>query len=455
MASITPTVEPDYLPPRVMLRVDATPGCLLRSCLMRRVQHGMLSSIRRQPPVGVDSALCYDYESWYGVPCSYEATGLEQVQPLTAMWHDAVNASMSRLLDGAGNVIATNLIESPKPLSTGYYTNNTTVALSDTADGMRISAVGSSEGNPFVTVNAGGTLPAGSYHLHAELPDHSGDQWADMLIGIWNYIMPYPDALVDGVVDFEATFSNDVTMSAFQIKCPVGGYAVWRRLGLYTAADWQAMQEAGVTWFDGDYTREASTQSYDVSSSPLTLSPDSGWLIHPGNPAKSMRLPMGYVTGIGNTTRRTNATRHDRLGATYPVYTIPGPRYSREYTLNLRTRGPDDEQMLLALTDDQTPLLIDWLHDDAQRLNMDPMYIQVGDISSDRYAQMLYPADASTPLWWRDWQLPCIEVDSPAVSQQAVGWTYAQLLFEQPTYQSVMDEYATYADLTAHNKKDS
>ncbi|MCI1643120.1 MAG: hypothetical protein LKI21_00985 [Bifidobacterium crudilactis] len=193
----------------------------------------------------------------------------------------------------------------------------------------------------------------------------------------------------------------------------------------------------------------------NMSSELVTLTPDSGWLIHPGNPAKSMPLPLGRLTGLTGMGRGMNATRHDVLGATLPVYTITGPRFGLQFTLELRTRTLDEESMLWALLDDQIPVLINWLDTDAQRLNMKPMYLQIGDAQADRFAQMLYPTQSTnTPGERREWKLPCVQVQSPAISQQAVGWTYADLFAEQPTYLAVQATYATYADLQAHNKKD-
>lgn len=193
----------------------------------------------------------------------------------------------------------------------------------------------------------------------------------------------------------------------------------------------------------------------NILSSEVTLSPDTGWLIHPGNPAKSMPLPLGRLTGLTGLGRGMNATRHDVLGATLPVYTITGPRFGLQFTLELRTRSLDEESMLWALLDDQIPVLINWLDADSQRLNMKPMYLQVGDVGVERFTQMLYPKQiGDTPGDWREWKLPSMQVQSPAISQQAVGWTYAALLAEQSTYLTVQADYATFADLQAHSSKD-
>ena len=76
----------------------------------------------------------------------------------------------------------------------------------------------------------------------------------DMMLGFWSYITPYPSVLSNGIVDYDATLTSDMPPSDLMLKCPIDGYAVWRHVGLYTAAGWQAMQARGIAWFDGDST---------------------------------------------------------------------------------------------------------------------------------------------------------------------------------------------------------
>lgn len=452
MAEVTVSADPSYGPPRNVIVAHATGGSILESCEVTRIVGGVEEPIRQQPIVGVSDVTLYDYEAPYDRSSVYRIQGLER-STLSTQWTGDKNASTSTLSqDGA--VVATNLILSPLPRAMDYVTYDATHAgsptLSDQPDGMKLTS--NESHNPSAYKN-GHTLPAGSYHLHAELSEVSGTKWNDFMLGFFGYITPYPSALSHGIVDYDATFTDDMPSKNFELKCPTDGYAVWRHVGLYTASDWQAMQALGVTWFDGDSFQAGTTTQYAESSSPVTLSPDSGWLIHPGNPAKSMRLPLGHITGMGDTTRRSNATRHDILGARYPIYTNPGPRYSRELSMKLRTRTADDENMLDALLDDQTPILFNPRGVDASRLNLNPMYLQVGDVTAARYAQSLYPTSDS-PQHWRDWTLPCTQVDSPAVSQQAVGWTYARLLNDNTRYQSVIISYKDYASLQAHSVKD-
>ncbi|MFT8532186.1 hypothetical protein, partial [Bifidobacterium aquikefiri] len=176
-------------------------------------------------------------------------------------------------------------------------------------------------------------------------------------------------------------------------------------------------------------TPDADSQ---LTSETVTVTPQYGWLVHPANPAKSMQLPRGRIIGFTDIGRAANATRHDVMGASLPVYTINGSRHGLEFTLELKTRSFDEEGMLWALLNDQIPILIDWLDADAQRLNVAPMFVQVGDVTQARFVQQVYAdSDESYPDHWRTWQLPCVQVQSPAISQQTAVWTYLGLLNEQ------------------------
>lgn len=238
---------------------------------------------------------------------------------------------------------------------------------------------------------------------------------------------------------------SDVTV--YDYEMPYGHPVSYRMSGTEQAL--QAMRAPGAGRFNGD---AFSVHDVYAESDITTSAPRVSWLVHPGNPARSLHLPLRFIAGIGDTGRRATATRHDVLGARYPVFTVPGPRTSREFTLQLRTRTSDDERMLDALLDDQTPLLLNLLPDVSARLNMNPMYLQVLDSTDARFAQMLYGQDDS-PGSMREWQLPCIEVASPAISQQAVGWTYAQLAFDFGDYLRIRTTYGSYADLQANTKR--
>ena len=167
-------------------------------------------------------------------------------------WAGTPNASISTLSQD-GQVVATNLILSPLPRASDYKvsSNNSGGAptVVDQSNGMKVTSNGA--GNPSAQ-KSGYTLSAGSYHLHAELSEVSGRMWHDSLLGIWPNIFPTPSVLSNGIVDYDATVPSSISSGILELKCPSDGYAVWRHVGLYTAADWQAMQARGVPWFDGD-----------------------------------------------------------------------------------------------------------------------------------------------------------------------------------------------------------
>lgn len=467
MADVTVSADPSYGPPRNVIVAHATGGSILKSCEVTRIVGGVEEPIRRQPIVGVSDVTLYDYEAPYDRSAVYRIQGLER-NTLASSWTGNKNASTSQLSQD-GSVVATNLVLNPS-FETGDATNyyfagnwvkpakvqtfepqsgNYEMTVYQSATGLNAvtSALGSIPTGQVVAVariNSDGTLSTGT------LPT-LGVQVDGVTINNGITVTPYAWQDVVSIV----TIPDNAKNVTWRFACfnPNGTYIRFDNIGLFSLADWQAMQSLGITWFDGDSFQAGTTTQYDESSSPVTLSPDTGWLIHPGNPAKSMRLPLGHITGMGDTTRRSNATRHDILGARYPIYTNPGPRYSRELSMKLRTRTADDENMLDALLDDQTPILFNPRGVDASRLNLNPMYLQVGDVTAARYAQSLYPTSDS-PQHWRDWTLPCTQVDSPAVSQQAVGWTYAQLLNDNTRYQSVIISYKDYASLQAHSVKD-
>lgn len=444
MASITVTTEPDAQPPVSKLALHASLGCLFQSLTVTRIQDGSETLIRRQPTMGASDALAYDYEPRYGVPAAYRVSGTEKQNKLSSAWVSFPDASASTLSQD-GTITATNVVADPNALKQYGMTNGTSVQAGNAWRYTSTSASVSSVYGIFPS-----DVPVGTviyYKISADdgirttlqnatllKQNNNGERW-------WT-----TNSVADHAIYLVGASSGG---------SGVGQSITLERFAQYTPTDFAALQSLGIDWFTGDTYQIGSTNTINIVSESITLTPVSGWLIHPGNPAKSMPLPIGRLTGLTGMGRGMNATRHDVLGATLPVYTISGPRFGLQFTLELRTRTLDEEGMLWALLDDQIPILINWLDTDAQRLNMKPMYLQVGDVQEERFAQMLYPSRyANTPAERRDWKLPCIQVQSPAISQQAVGWTYAALLGEQSTYLTTQSSYATYADLQAHNSKD-
>lgn len=180
---------------------------------------------------------------------TFTLTGSDLVLGLQAAWTGTANASASTLSqDGA--VVATNLLKANRPASPA--TVHTSIA--QTADGFTITTnttyTGAGDNNNIYTLN---TVPGVTYHFHAEnddvltttLPDVS--IWAD---GYGSFSNTY--LLSPHVIDKDITATNTgLPRFSFKSGMTAGDRVTWRRIGLYTAADWQAMQARGVTWFDG------------------------------------------------------------------------------------------------------------------------------------------------------------------------------------------------------------
>lgn len=472
MADVIVSADASYGPPRNVIVAHATGGSILESCEVTRIVGGVEEPIRRQPIVGVSDVTLYDYEAPYDRSAVYRIQGMER-NTLASSWTGNKNASTSTLSQD-GQVGATQMLTGTKALTLvasgatwgnggwrttgGGSTVNTDLSsppVSGVTQGVMLTADPSASWAEAGIAQDGVPLQPGDY-IYSLWVKGVNSAIARIAVSNGNTTVLNTNITCTGAWRLVALRTRVQQSDNFNVYC----YNKSSTQPMYvcapmvcTQSDWQMLQSLGVDWFDGDSFQAGTTTQYDESSSHVTLSPDSGWLIHPGNPAKSMRLPLGHITGMGDTTRRSNATRHDILGARYPIYTNPGPRYSRELSMKLRTRTADDENMLDALLDDQTPILFNPRGVDASRLNLNPMYLQVGDVTAARYAQSLYPTSDS-PQHWRDWTLPCTQVDSPAVSQQAVGWTYAQLLNDNTRYQSVIISYKDYASLQAHSVKD-
>lgn len=197
----------------------------------------------------------------YGVVSS-DSTGLPvhggglvfDTSPSTR-WTGTPNASTSTLSQD-GTVVATNLAPNAKPVSSGFagfnfndFSHGVPV-LSDTAQGMLIDGTGMSDKNIGARIIQFAILGPGDYHLHGRVRTE-GSWDIDFALAYYPYANIQPSSLVDGVADMDFHVDSPVK-GELHLKCPAGSTAEWDNIGLYTAADWQAMQARGVTWFDGD-----------------------------------------------------------------------------------------------------------------------------------------------------------------------------------------------------------
>jgi hypothetical protein len=170
-------------------------------------------------------------------------------------WTGTPNASTSTLSQD-GKIIATNLLPTPRPASATM--RNTTITQTD--DGFAITTnktyTGGGDDYNLFPQNA---VAGETYHFHAETDDVLTTTLPDVSIyidrsgtGVGDVSVPNTRLSSPSVIDIDLPFMVGVKRISFKCGMTAGDHVTWRRIGLYTAADWKAMQARGVTWFDGD-----------------------------------------------------------------------------------------------------------------------------------------------------------------------------------------------------------
>jgi hypothetical protein len=233
----------------------------------------------------------------YGVP-AYELA-----------WTGTANSSTSTLSqDGA--VVATNLVTSPKPLAAGWLQNANT--MTDTPDGLAVSAHDPNSDEYASTFNIL-CNPDTTYHIVADLARIDGPTLPNGPLFVVEWTATNARAathvaiggIKQGILQTDFTTQPTATSINIRLYAPmdVTQETVWRHIGLYTAADWSAMQARGITWFDGD------SQSPQPNAG-LSYGPDGRGLSY-GVSAEGERN-LAVLSNHGT----TNA---------YPTLTVTGP----------------------------------------------------------------------------------------------------------------------------------
>jgi hypothetical protein len=195
----------------------------------------------------------------YGVVSS-DSTGLPvhggglvfDTSPSTR-WTGTPNASTSTLSQD-GTVVAKNLFPTPRPASADM--GNTSITQTD--DGFTIKTNKTYTGGGDDHFLYPDTVAGETYHLHAETDDVLTTTLPDLSIWINDVSVPgglgAPNTYLSStsVIDMDIPATGGTSGVSFKCGMTAGDHVTWRQLGLYTAADWAAMQALGVDWFDGD-----------------------------------------------------------------------------------------------------------------------------------------------------------------------------------------------------------
>jgi len=176
-----------------------------------------------------------------------------------------------------------------------------------------------------------------------------------------------------------------------------------------------------------EYTSgSVSTGTYDVVVPPPD-DPAMLWLKDPGQPARNVCV---LARSTSAWSRKIDRGVYPVRGARMPVV-VSDTRQSREGSVQVYTRDPDEEAALDWLLDTGSVLLL-------QGLNLGSVYVSVGD-SDDA------PVDEDGSDVWRVWTLPIIEVARPLGGMAGTaGRTWQDVFDDYDTWQEVFDAYETW-----------
>jgi hypothetical protein len=171
-----------------------------------------------------------------------------------------------------------------------------------------------------------------------------------------------------------------------------------------------------------------STNEYPAGvSSAVTVNSTSVWLVHPGNPAKSVTLDL-RINSFDTQERTATVGVFYPMGRANPVVITDGRRHGRTSTIIAGTDTFAQLTALHSLIDDAGVLFLN--PPPALALGVDPSYIAVLDVQEKRRTDI-----GSDP--YRDLTMPYVVVDRPAGGSQAL-WTWANVMATYSSWTAVM-----------------
>lgn len=185
------------------------------------------------------------------------------------------------------------------------------------------------------------------------------------------------------------------------------------------------------------------------SASPVTLEPTDAWMIHPSRPVLSIPLHRDDIAAsgfdiVGDLNSRSNTVTHELLGQKYPVAINTGPRTAPAFQLVISTETRAEFQAVQAIIADDVPLLV--LVPPSWELDFPDGFLSLGDAVESRALQM-YGQPA------RRFTFPAQVVEAPDVDVEEVGWSWAALASEFPTWDSLLAAFASWADVLTNTRR--
>lgn len=459
--SVQVVANPSFTPPRNQITVSVPAGTVMKNPKLLRITNGVSSLVRSQPGAGLDTRTVYDYEMPYDVPCTYEFV-TDYINPVgTTVW-DETWASLSAWVTGSSGSPATS--DSAWSVSGGklvWTGPNPDASLHDiyrtvTAGSYRVTIASMAVTNP-----GGGTLTAAVTFtpspLLAKYDTRPILQLQPTTGGTLTVVAAYPNGPSVTTATSIST-ASPITIDFLGNSISVSGTGgSWSSQQAYTTTNFNYVHvqaqagTAGATFTVGEIklTTYPTATHLDELSSPTTISPAAPWLIHPSNPGLS--IPLGSkdrsaatLRTLGDVTNVSQVTEHQILGQQFPITTTSGPRMGNRLQVVVGVRTATQEKALMGLLADGTPLL--FRAPAAYPIGLEEGFYSVGDVTRARIAQRL-----GDPL--RNFTLPLTAVQSPIVTVQNTGWSWAMLAAQFPTWQAVAAAFNTWADVLTNNRK--
>jgi hypothetical protein len=429
---VTVSSQPANMPPRNEVSMAINAGDVMSTATLTRIVGGISAPTRTQPSTGFDTQVVEDYETPYGVPVTYEFVS-DYINPaaVTTVW-DEVWA----------NLTAWTATGDPFTVSSGqvhFASGNGTLTRSVTSGSYRVtiativSTVASSD-SAECYVGFGTELQIGAIS--------GGTVWVAMNGG--NQITTAISPSSPITVDFLGT---SIVISGSGGSYTFASLTSTNFSSVVVSA--QALQYGSFSVGEVKVSSYPVTSHTDATSDAATNTPASPWMIHPSNP--SLSIPVGSadrstasIRAIGDVTNPSASTEHQILGQSAPITTTSGPRLSNRLTVVIAVKTSVQEQALNGLLADGTPLLFRF--PPSFNAGFDEGFYSVGDVTRARFAQRV-----GAPR--RDITLPLTAVQSPIVSVQNAGWSWAALAAAFPTWSQVSAAYATWADVLTNNRR--
>lgn len=413
--NLTATPEPEHVPPRVRLDLDATPDETFVSVSISRDG----TPIRSQPYPGSSATVAFDYEAPFGAPLNYSAVGVTAT-------YSVLHAETWGSLTGWTVELGPPSV-SGSHLSSGSVTRALTTPVTGQLDSQGL-------------ISGVGGPPA----------------WAvgQAQISIGGLIIENTE--FGGTMTFRGGMLRDVSGlgSPFRAIWDATSATITTATGTWTAAagttpptdtlDATALESG---YFVEDFTISTGGPTPFAESTSAQLDVNEAWLIHPTFSSLSCSIDPGQhkfrdeginvdATTKTNVVRSARSTTHEPPASRRKVVFTSGPRPAGEWDLVLRTRTLAARDRVDAICDDQSPLLLrapqDWPWD------VPDDWYSVGEYSEDRTRPRLDSADRLIPL-------PLTPVGEPVV-RLAASWTYAADLLANSSYADARAAMPTYLD---------